>query len=172
MNRLLILLVILILIPTAAFSQLGIKFGIGANVTFPAADLSDAVATGFGGTAMVKFGLIPLIDLTGGVEYIKFTGKDITTGVGTGESEGNAWGYFVGGRVNILPPTFYAGLELGGYSLSSEVTVPNFGTQEGSETEFFYAPMVGVGLGPIDANLRYVVADGSNFVSLRGMFWF
>ncbi len=172
MNRFLILLVLFVLIPTAAFSQLGFKFGIGANVTFPAADLSDVVATGFGGTAMVKFGLIPLVDLTGGVEYIKFTGKDITQGTATGESEGNAWGYFVGGRINIIPPMLYGGLELGGYSFSSEFTVPNSGTFEGSSTEFFYAPMAGVNLGPIDANLRYVVADGSNFVSLRGMFWF
>jgi hypothetical protein len=172
MNRVLILLVLLVLIPGAAFSQLGLKFGIGANVTFPAADLSDAVATGFGGTAMVKFGLIPLIDLTGGVEYIKFTSKDIPAGTATAESEGNAWGYFVGGRVNIIPPLLYGGLELGGYSFNSEVTIPSLPTTEGSNTEFFYAPMVGTQLGPIDANLRYVVAGGSNFVSLRGMFWF
>ena len=121
---------------------------------------------------MVKFGLIPLLDLTGGLEYIKFTSKDFTIGTTTYSGEASAWGYFVGGRMTILPPVLYAGLELGGYSFSSEVSAPNLPTSEPSNTEFFYAPMVGGNLGPIDANLRYVVADGSNFWSLRGMFWF
>ena len=166
MKRTLILFVLLFLIPCAAFSQL--KFGIGANASFPAGDLGDAVATGFGGTAMVKFGLIPLIDLTGGIEYIKFTGKDIAGG----ESDASAWGYLVGGRVNIIPPLLYGGLELGAYSFNTEFSAPNLPTQEESNTEFSYAPMVGSQLGPIDANLRYVVNNGSDFVSLRAMFWF
>ena len=168
MNRLLILLVILILVPAAAFSALGLQFGVGVNVTFPSSDLGDFVSTGFGGTGMVKFGLIPLIDLTGGIEYIKFTSKEVPGG----EGEANAWGYFVGGRVNILPPALYGGLELGGYSFTTELMIPSLPSSEESNTEFFYAPMAGVNLGPIDANLRYVVADGFNFVSLRGMFWF
>jgi hypothetical protein len=165
------LLLLLVILPAAAFSEIGIQLGIGPNVTFPSADLGDFVATGFGGTAMAKVGLIPMIEVTGGLEYIKFTSKDITVAGTGGESEGNAWGYFVGGRANILLFA-YAGLELGGYSFTSEFTAPNLPGNEGKETNFFFAPMIGAGFGMFDANVRYVVADGNNFWSLRGMVWF
>jgi hypothetical protein len=171
MKRFILLVALLAILPAAAYSQLGLKWGIGANVTFPSADLGDFVATGFGGTGMVKIGIIPIIDVTAGLEYVKFTGKDITQGGLTGEAEANAWGYIVGGRLSIFP-TLYAGLETGAYTFSSEFTAPSVPSVDDSETKFFVGPMLGANLGMFDANLRYVWADGNDFLSLRGMVWF
>ncbi len=87
---------ILMLASVSASSQV-ISFGLGANLTFPSAELKDNVATGYGGTALAKFGLLPLVDLTGGIEYVKFTDKDITVGTitesGTGSAFGNPGGW-------------------------------------------------------------------------------
>jgi hypothetical protein len=172
MKKCSLLFAVLVLIPASSSAQLGIKWGIGANVAIPSADLGDFVATGFGGTGMVKFGLIPIIDVTAGLEYVKFTGKDITQGSLTGEGEGNAWGYIVGGRISVLPPLLYAGLETGAYTFTAEFTAPSVPSTDNSDTKFFVGPMVGVNLGMLDANLRYVWADGNDFASLRGMIWF
>jgi hypothetical protein len=171
MNKILLFVMLVVFVPALSFAQLGISWGIGPNVTFPASDLGDAAATGFGGTGLVKLGLIPIVDVTAGIEYVKFGGKDITTPLGTGENEINAWGYLVGGRVSVFP-MIYAGLETGAYTFSSEFTIPSGPSGDESATKFFFSPMVGVNISMFDANLRYVIADGNDFVSLRGMVWF
>ena len=160
--------VALLLCSGLSYAQPGISWGLGANVSFPSSDLGDQASTGYGGTGLVKFGLIPLIDITGGIEYVSFTTKDLGQG---GESSAHAWGYMVGGRVNLFVIA-YGGVELGGYSFSTKVEVPNIPSAEGTNTEFFYAPMIGVNLGMFDAGVRYVVANSLNFVSIRGMIWF
>lgn len=166
MKSIAIVTIMLLLLPAASHAQLGFSPGIGVNLSFPSADLNDLVATGIGGTALVKFGMIPLIDITGGVEYIKFTGKDITIGTVTGTGEGSALGFVFGGRVNILP-LIYGGLETGTYSFKKE-----FSGGEDEITRGFFAPMVGVKLGMFDGNVRYISASDDSFWSLRGMIWF
>jgi len=155
-------LILLASIP--AFSQ-AISFGIGANVVFPLEELKNKVETGYGATVLAKFGLIPLIDLTGGVEYLKFTGKSITVNGVTGDASANAWGILIGGRVNILP-AIYAGLEVGSYSFATEIP----GSTE-NITHGVWVPMAGAKLGPLDISARYVAAEDDTFWGLRGMFW-
>ncbi|MDH4069656.1 MAG: hypothetical protein OEV30_04475 [Ignavibacteria bacterium] len=167
MKRFVLLVAVAFLVSPPAFSQLGISWGLGANLAFPSSDLDNIAATGYGGTGLVKFGLIPLVDLTGGIEYINMGTKDAAGG----EFCTHAWGYMVGGRVNLLVIA-YGGLELGAYSFSTKFTAPSVPDTDATNTEFFFAPMVGVSLGMLDVGLRYVVADNSDFFSVRAMAWF
>ena len=154
----------LLLASIPVFPQ-AISIGIGADVTFPLEQLKDKVETGYGATALLKFGLIPLIDLTGGAEYLVFTSKPVTVNGVSGDASGNTWGIIIGGRVNIIP-ALYAGLETGSYSFTSKIP----GSEE-TITHGVLAPMVGANLGPLDLAARYVSAGDHTFWGLRGMFW-
>jgi len=155
---------LILLTSLPAFSQ-AISFGIGADVTFPLDALKDKVETGYGGTALAKFGLIPMLDLTGGVEYLKFTSKSITVNGVTGDGSADAWGILVGGRFSFIP-MFYVGLETGTYSFTTDIP----GSSE-KITHGVLIPMVGGSLGPLDVSARYVSAGDDTFWGLRGMFW-
>ncbi len=165
MKLLLLILAVLALAAIPANAQI-ISFGVGPDLTFPSADLKDNVATGIGGTALAKFGLIPLIDLTAGVEYIKFTDKDITVNNLTQTGTGSAFGILFGGRVNLLMIA-YAGAETGTYSFTKKK-----GSDETNITRGFIAPMIGVKLGMFDVGARYVSASDDSFWALRGLIWF
>jgi hypothetical protein len=164
MKILTVIFALILLASLPAFSQ-GLSLGIGADVSFPLDQLADKVQTGYGATGLVKFGLIPLIDLTGGVEYLKFTTKSITVNGVTGDASADAWGVIIGGRVNIIP-LLYAGLEVGTYSFTTSLP----GSTE-KVTHGVIIPMVGGKLGPLDLSARYVPAGTDSFWGLRGMFW-
>jgi ABC-type transport system involved in cytochrome c biogenesis permease subunit len=166
MMKLLSLVFALIMLGAVSASAQVLSFGIGADVTFPTAELQDNVATGYGGTALAKFGLLPIVDLTGGVEYIKFTDKSITVDNLTEEGSGSAFGILVGGRLNFLV-VGYVGLETGTYSFTKKVA----GDEE-KITRGFVAPLAGVKLGMFDLGARYVSAGDDSFWGLRGMIWF
>ena len=165
MKPIVLSIVLLLTFALPASAQV-LSFGAGADVTFPSSDLKDNVATGYGLTALAKFGLIPLIDLTGGVEYIKFTDKDITVNNLTATGNGSAFGIVLGGRVNVLAIA-YAGLETGTYSFSKTA-----GSETTNITRGFLGPMVGVKLSMFDICARYVSADKDSFWGLRGLIWF
>ena len=155
---------LILLASVPAFSQ-AFSLGVGANVVFPLDALKDKVETGYGATALAKFGLIPLIDLTGGAEYLIFSSKTITVNGQSGEAKANAWGILLGGRVNLIP-ALYAGLEVGTYSFTTEIP----GSTE-TIAHGIIEPLVGAKLGPLDVSARYVSAGDDSFWGLRGMFW-
>jgi hypothetical protein len=156
---------LIILVPVPAFSQV-ISFGLGGDITFPSAELKDNVSTGYGATALARFGLLPILDLTGGLEYIKFTDKSITVNNLPAEGTGSAFGILVGGRVNFLV-VGYVGAETGTYSFMKKVA----GDEE-KITRGVFAPMAGVKLGMFDFCARYVSAGDDTFWGLRGLIWF
>jgi hypothetical protein len=153
----------LVLLGSVSASAQAISFGIGADVTFPSADLKDNVATGYGGTGLLRFGLIPIVDLTGGIEYIKFTSKDVGSGV---SSSGTAFGLLVGGRMSVLV-IGYLGAETGTYTFTPSVA----GNSGDSYTKGFFAPMLGVKFSMFDISARYVSAGNDSFWGLRGLVW-
>ena len=153
------------LAPVPASTQV-ISFGLGADVTFPSAELKDNVATGYGATALARFGVLPIVDLTGGVEYVKFTNKSITVDNLSAEGTGSAFGILVGGRVNFLV-VGYVGAETGTYSFTKKVA-----DNEEKITRGVFAPMAGVKLGMFDFCARYVSAGDDTFWGLRGLIWF
>ena len=149
---------------TLATAQV-VSFGIGADLSFPSADLKDNVATGYGVTGLAKFGLIPIVDLTAGVEYLKFTDKEITINNLPEEGSGSAFGIIVGGRVSLLVVA-YLGAEFGSYTFTK-----NIAGSKSDITRGVFAPMVGVNLGMFDLSARYVAASDDSFWGLRGMIW-
>ena len=161
MKHLAIALAMVVLLTVPASSQI-ISFGLGANVTFPSADLKDNLATGYGLSGMAKFGLLPLVDLTGGVEYTKFTDKDIASGTGSG----SAFGIMVGGRMSVLV-VGYIGAETGSYTFNMKAT----GADNNTYTKGFFAPMIGVKFTMFDLSARYVSAGNDSFWGLRGLVW-
>lgn len=154
-----------ILASTPAFSQ-AVSFGVGADVTFPQEDLEELVSTGYGATGLAKIGIIPIVDLTGGVEYIKFTDKSITVNNVTEEGTGSAFGILVGGRLNFLVFA-YVGAEGGTYSFTKKVA-----GSEQNVTRGVFVPQLGVKLGMFDLSARYISAAEDSFWGLRGLIWF
>jgi hypothetical protein len=150
------------LLSVTASSQV-LSFGLGADVTFPSADLKDNVATGYGMTGLVRFGLLPIVDLTGGLEYTKFTSKTLAGGV---PSASTAFGVLVGGRVSVFV-IGYVGAETGSYTFTPSVN----GESADSYTKGFIAPMVGVKFTIFDLGARYVSAGNDSFWALRGLVW-
>ena len=164
LKRMTLAMALIILASVSASSQI-ISFGLGANLTFPSAELKNNVATGIGATALAKFGLLPIVDLTGGVEYIKFTDKDITVSNIPESGTGSAFGLLVGGRISILA-IGYVGAETGTYSFTKKVA-----GSENNYTKGFFGPMLGVKLGMFDFCGRYVSAGDDSFWALRGLIW-
>ncbi len=158
-------LALALLCPMSASSQ-ALSFGVGADVTFPQEDLGNFVSTGYGATGLVKFGLLPIVDLTGGVEYIKFTDEPVTVNNITEEGSASAFGILVGGRLNFLVFA-YVGAEGGTYSFTKTV-----GGTEQNITRGTFVPQVGVTLGMFDLSARYISAGEDSFWGLRGMLWF
>jgi hypothetical protein len=165
MRRLILGVALLTLVTLPARAQI-ISLGVGADLTFPSAELKNNVATGYGLTGLVKFGVLPIVDLTGGLEYIKFTDKDITVANVTEAGTGSAFGVLVGGRVSLFV-VGYVGAETGTYSFTKKV-----GSDESKITRGVIAPMLGVKLGMFDFCARYVGAGDDSFWGLRGLIWF
>ncbi len=163
--KLVVLGTLLLVLAALPASAQVVSFGIGADLTFPSADLKDNVATGYGATGLAKFGLLPIVDLTAGLEYIKFTDKDITVANLTETGTGSAFGVLVGGRVNFLVIA-YGGVEVGTYSFTKKI-----GTDESKFTRGVIAPMLGVKLGMFDLCARYISAGNDSFWGLRGLIW-
>lgn len=164
--RLLVLCVALLALASIPAAAQVLSFGIGADLTFPSAELKDNVATGYGVTGLAKFGLLPIVDLTAGLEYIKFTDKDIKVANITETGTGSAFAFLVGGRVNLFVIA-YVGAETGTYTFTKKV-----GSDESKITRGVIAPMLGVKLGMFDLCARYVGAGDDTFWGLRGLIWF
>jgi hypothetical protein len=158
MRRLTLLIAVITLVAAAASAQLGLKFGVGASYNTPAGDLSDRADAGWGGSVQAKLG-IPIVTLTGAVEYLSFGEKNITGGT----SSAQMWGFNVGGRFTLFP-FLYAGAEIG----------TTIGTTEnkGSITRGSAAPIIGVEFLGFDVNARYVFIDKTEFTAIRATYWF
>jgi hypothetical protein len=162
MHRVLFLIVLALCIQIPASAQLGVSFGIAASLASPTGDFADAAGSGIGGAALLKFGLLPIIDLTGSVDYISFAEKE----TGQIQTSASTWGINIGGRLNVLPMIF-GGLEVGTYRLTPKVN----GESQDSETKSAFAPIVGVQLGQLEGSVRYVVMKDANFFGARLGLW-
>jgi hypothetical protein len=164
----LVLLAFLLLLPgIAASAVLGgiVSLGVGASFNSPAGDFADQAAAGWGGMAGVKIG-VPIIDVTGAVEYLDFGSKDITGGT----AEASMWGFTAGGRFALFP-LIYAGAEIGSFGVTRTTTI---GSQEskGTITYGAYGPILGLNLLGFDLNGRYMIMDKATFTSIRLIYWF
>jgi hypothetical protein len=169
MRQLVLLAGLLLLLPgIAASGVLGgiVSLGVGASFNTPAGDFADQVKAGWGGMAGVKIG-IPLIDVTGAVEYIDFGEKEIIAGT---TSDASMWGFTAGGRFTLFPMV-YAGAEIGTFKVTRTTTIGSQETQ-GDITYGAYGPILGLNLLGFDLNARYMVMDQATFTSIRLIYWF
>ncbi|MBP1653769.1 MAG: hypothetical protein H6Q28_325 [Bacteroidetes bacterium] len=167
MRHLLLLAFLLLLPGIATAGILGgiVSLGVGASFNSPAGDFADHAAAGWGGMAGVKIG-VPIIDITGAVEYMSFGEKDFTGG----SAEASMWGFTAGGRFTLFP-FLYAGVEVGSFAVTQSTTIGSQET-EGKITYGAYGPTVGLNFASFDFNARYMVMESASFTSLRLIYWF
>ncbi len=166
--RHLVLLAFLLLVPGIALSGvLGdvVSLGVGASFNTPTSDFADQVAGGWGAMAGAKFA-IPLIDITGAIEYMDF-GKKENSGV---SSDATMWGFTAGGRFTLIP-LLYLGAEIGSFGVTRTTTVGGQ-ESEGKITYGSYGPIIGFNILGLDLNARYIIMDKATFTSIRAIYWF
>ena len=142
-----------------------LESGIAATVVTPVGDFSDAVDTGFGGVFMVKFGL-PVLDITGSIEYLRFSEKE----VGNIKFNSTMWGINAGARISVFP-FISAGAEIGNYWIT--ITTEN-ATGEHDETvnKVAFTPLIAAQISILEASLRYALIDKASFFSIRAGIYF
>ena len=171
MKKIFIIIVILSL-STIASAQ-GFKLGIAGNAVFPLGDFKEVTnSTGYGVDAFGVFDLMAFT-ITARVGYIDFGSKEFDLGGGEKYTSSIKAIPVMGGlRWNFgLPvgPSFYAGVEAGIHSFTTEVTyegvsIPN--TSE-SETKFALAPNIGVEVIGFDISAYYMYIKDASYWGLR-----
>jgi hypothetical protein len=165
------LVVLAALLASKVYAQDVKKFtlGIAAEGALPLGNLNTVYSVGGGATLRAAFGLdesSALTLTTGALAFIPkdMNGVDLKAQINIPVKAG--YKYFLSGN-------FY-GIAEAGFSFI-KTYVPNYGgsgTTSVSNTEFTYAPGVGVQLGTFDASLRYEGYSGAGFLGLRAGFNF
>jgi len=149
------------------------EIGIGVSLNTPAGSLSDNLGTGYGGTFMVKIG-VPILDITGSIEYIRFSEKEVDDI----KWSSDMWSANAGARISVLP-FLSAGAEIGNYWITVNA---DFGTAKSDITfnRFAITPLIAAQFGVFEASLRYTIisdaetreAKQPSFISIRAGIYF
>jgi hypothetical protein len=178
MKKYTLLLVLVLCLSQLAFA--GPKFGIGGNLGLPTGTWKDYVSSvAFGGTAqaMMPFGENMAIGAQAG--YLIFGSKSFgVAGVASVEWDVKAipilgvYRYYLG--VPGGPRPFvgaYAGFHLFQNSVTSEITIPFFGTSkvtvDDNTTKFSFGPAGGVEIGALEIAAAYMLISDFNYIYVR-----
>ena len=142
-----------------------LKSGIAVTAVTPTGNFADAVGTGYGGVFMVKLGL-PVIDVTGSVEYLNFSEKE-TANV---KASSNMWSINAGARISVFP-FISAGAELGNYWITTTVDAGN-GDKDNSENKVAFTPLLAANFSMFEVSVRYAIISDVGFFSLRAGIYF
>ena len=142
-----------------------LQTGIGVSLNTPAGNFSDVVGTGYGGAFMVKIG-VPILDITGSIEYIRFSEKEVANL----KLSSAMWSVNAGARISVFP-FLSAGAEIGNYWIT--VTADN-GIVKGDNTEnkFAFTPLIAAQFSMFEASLRYAIISDASFISIRAGIYF
>lgn len=162
MKKLQVLLVIIF--TTVSNAQL-LQSGIAVTAVTPMGDFSDVVSTGYGGVFMAKFGL-PVIDVTGSVEYLSFSEKDVA-GI---KFSSTMWGINAGARISLFP-FISAGAEIGNYWITG-TTDDGVSETDNTENKVAFTPLIAAQFAIFEASLRYAVMGDASFLALRAGIYF
>ena len=177
MKKILSFLFVFLLFSSITFSQnTGISLGAQAGIAIPMGDFGDGYKMGFGGQGNFAYKINPMLNVTGSIGYLTWSGKEA-------DFTFSSVPVMVGARYSFGKGKFnpYAAGELGLHFSSfsvPEVVIPGFGTIGGgsaSSTDFGIA--VGLGflyqLGPkldLDVNAKFnnIFREGSstNFINI------
>lgn len=142
-----------------------ISSGIAATAVTPVGNFSDAVGTGYGGVFMAKLGL-PLLDVTGSVEYLSFSEKE----AGNLKLSSTMWSINAGARISVFL-FVSAGAEVGNYWVT--VTADD-GTNKNDNTEnkVSFTPLILAQIGMFEGSIRYSIIEDASFFSIRAGIYF
>jgi len=170
MKKLIIIIAVLSL-STMASAQ-GFKLGVAGNMVFPLGDFKDVTkSTGYGVDAFGVFDLM-VLTVTARVGYLDFGSKEAELAGQKYTTSIKAIPIMGGLRWDFgmpVGPSFYAGVEAGIHSFTTEVTyegvsIPN--TSE-SETKFALSPNVGLTLAGFDISAYYMYIKDASYWGLR-----
>jgi hypothetical protein len=158
-------IIFLIVFLVSVSNAQSLQTGIGVSLNTPAGNFSDVVGTGYGGTFMVKIG-VPILDITGSIEYIRFSEKE----VGNFKFSSAMWSVNAGARISVFP-FLSAGAEIGNYWIT--LTADN-GIVKGDNTEnkFAFTPLIAAQFSMFEASLRYAIISDASFISIRAGIYF
>lgn len=164
MKKLQLISLLIIFLTSVSNAQL-LKSGIAVTGVTPMGEFSDAVGTGYGGVFMVKFGL-PVLDVTGSVEYLMFSEKE----VGLIKLSSNMWSVNAGARVSVFP-FISAGAEIGNYWITM---THDDGTNESDNTEnkIAFTPLIAAQIGIFEGSIRYSLIEDASFFAIRAGIYF
>ena len=148
---------------------LGIKVGIGGDVSLPQGDWKDQTNTGFGGSLFTVLD-IQVIKLTADIGYISYGTKEVELFTEKYEYQLSAVPVLVGVRYEFgapVGPKFYVGAKLGYHFFASTVKVNGITAPTENTEEFTIAPYVGVSLLAFEITGHYMIIKDANYIGLR-----
>jgi len=158
-------IIFLIIFSVGVSNAQSLETGIGVSLNTPAGNFSDLVGTGYGGTFMVKIG-VPILDITGSIEYIRFSEKE----VGTLKLSSAMWGINAGARVSVFP-FISAGAEVGNYWVTVTTKSGN-NESDGKENKIAFTPLIAANFSMFEASIRYAIISDASFISIRAGIYF
>lgn len=171
MKQLLSVILLAVLFTGFINAQSKMAVGIQAGIALPMGDFGDGYDMGFGGTATFAYHINPMIDVTGSVGYLTWSGKEADYKFSSIPVLVGARYYF--GQGKFLP---YVAAELGMHFTTvdvPEVVIPGFGTYGGgSASDSFFGFGAGAGflyqLSPklnLDVNAKFSSISSSGSAS-------
>lgn len=161
------LTIAIVLIAAFSSSQLyaqGFKIGLAAEGALPLGNLKNAYNFGAGATVRAEFGIAEgaAATLTSGV--VAFIPKDLSSGIDL-KAQLNI-PIKAGVKYTVAGPLYVIG-EAGVSLIKTYLPDANGNVYSVNNTEFTYAPGIGVQLGGFDAGIRYEGYSGAGFAALR-----
>jgi hypothetical protein len=162
MKKLFVVLVAIALVASFASAQTNwgqgkMSVGVGGILALPMGTFGDQAGTGIGGSGTFEYGLSPEMVLTAQIGYVSYGKKDVA-GLGSytfsqmpflAGIKYNLGGAYVTGQIGFVSTSVDVAVSIGGYSVSGST----------SESDFAFAPGVGMAFGPIDVAAKYLIVS-------------
>ena len=142
-----------------------LQTGIGVSLNTPAGNFSNVVGTGYGGAFMVKIG-VPILDITGSIEYIRFSEKEVASL----KFSSAMWSVNGGARISVFP-FLSAGAELGNYWIT-KTTKNGSSESDSKENKIAFTPLIAANFSIFEASIRYAIISDASFISIRAGIYF
>ena len=167
-----VVLLVAVLTTTGALAQDVKKFslGIGLEGALPVNGLNSLYSAGGGLTLRAAFGIDESSAFTVTSGALAFIPKDLKNFSDDLKAQINI--PVKAGYKYFISDNFYGIAEAGMSFIKTYIPNMNGGTTSVSNSEFTYAPGVGVQFGGFDASLRYEGYSGAGFIGLRAGFNF
>jgi hypothetical protein len=148
---------------------LGLKVGIGGDLSLPQGDWKDVTNTGFGGSLFAVVDVM-VLKVTGDVGYISYGTKTVGEDPFKYEYQTSAVPVLIGLRYEFgapVGPKVHAGVKLGYHFFTTTVKLGGETVPTDNKEEFTIAPYVGVSLMMFELTGHYMIIKDANYIGLR-----